>query len=317
MQLVLNELSSQFPAADQYQAREVMKSFLKAYQAAKTAVGSDRLILDKDYNHISLAEGYRVEQWRNDRAVDTEIKRAFRSLIQRSDTYDSFPVEAEDASEFEDSLCGRFSRGCLLAYLLSGCCLSFLCSPQWDIPFIQGIYRSINEETGQIDSREVSVPNIASEAAADAFSLTFGAQIRQEQRFSFALGSDILERAGEFPNLVFCKNAANQLQEERSRDTVKQIVRRLMELQAYFETADGAFDAQRLNHCTGESQATLNQYNLEHTFLLPGGERILFSWHLRFTGEYAGRIFFHPDMSSKKCYIGHIGPKLPTVRYRT
>lgn len=315
MHLILNDLSSQFPVANQYQAREVMAVFLKAYQAARSVTGSSNLIVDRDYNHISLAVGYCIEQWRNDHAVDIEDKRAFRSLIQRSDTYDSFPIE--DTSEFNVDSCECFSTGCQLAYLLSGCCLSFLCHKKWDVPFIKGRYRFLNEDTDQIDDQEVCVPNIASWETAAVFSQTYGEKVKQESRASFTSGEDILNRANEFPNLSFCENAKAQLSAERGRYSVSQIARRLIELQKYFETAVGAFDAQQLNHCTPESKATLEQYKLAHTFQLPNGEKELFSWHLRFTGEYAGRIFFYPDMASKKCYIGHVGLKLPTVEYPT
>lgn len=315
MHLILNDLSAQFPVANPYEARAVMTSFLKAYQVARKATGSDNLILDRDYNHIFLTPEYCIAQWRNDDAVDMEDKRAFRSLIQRSDTYDSFPVE--EISEFKAALCERPSDGCLLAYLLSGCCLSFLCDKIWDVPFIKGSYCFLNEETGQTDNYEASIPNIASVTTAMTFSQTHGEQIQREQQTAFVCGEDILAHADEFPNLVFCKNAEEQLIRERRRNSVSQIARRLIELQKYFETAVGAFDAQQLNHCTPESQKTLTQYQFEHTFLLPDGRNILFSWHLRFTGEYAGRIFFQPDMVSKKCYIGHIGPKLPAVRFPT
>ena len=315
MELVLNDLSSQFPAENQYQARKVMKSFLKVYQVAKSTAGTNRLILDRDYNYISLAKGYCIEQWRNDHEVEEEVKRVFRSLIQRSATYDSFPIE--DAAEFEVDLCKRPSAGCLLAYLRSGCCLSFPGHEEWDIPFIKGSYRFMNEETDQIDSCEASVPNIASEETASVFSQIFSEQIKREKRSSFHSGKDILDCAPKkFPNLIFCKTASDQLMAEGRHNNVNQIARRLIELQEYFETAIGAFDAQQLNHCTPESKATLDQYKLEHTFLLPSGREELFSWHLRFTGEYGdGRIFFYPDMTSKKCYIGHIGHKLPTKMY--
>ena len=315
MHLILNDLSAQFPVAGIYEARKVMQSFLKAYRAAKKAVGSDRLILDRDYNHILLTPEYFIEQWRNDHEVDIEDKRSFRSLIQQSDTYDSFPVE--ELSEFHAELYKCSSNGCLLAYLLSGCCLSFLCDKNWDIPVIQGRYCFLSEETGQDGSCAASVPNIASTATADVFSQTYGAQIRREQQAAFVSGKDILAHRDEFPNLVFCKNAEGQLMGERRRNSTGQIARRLMELQTYFESAAGAFDPRQLRHCTPETQATLEQYQLEHTFLLPDGKNVVFSWHLRFTGEYAGRIFFFPDMASKTCYIGHIGLKLPTVQFPT
>ena len=315
MQLILNELSSQFPLLNQYQARGVMTSFLRTYILAMRATGSNQLVLDRDYNHIKLAKDYCIEQWRNDIDVDVEDKRIFRSLIQRSITYDSFPIE--NLSEFKVQSSGHISYGCLLAYVLFGCCLSFLCDGKWDVSLIDGEYSFLNEETEQIQSKNVSIPNIASELTATAFSQAYCGQINHEKCTSFIVGEDILRRRKEFPNVVFCKNAEAQLKSEHSRNNVGQIVKHLLELQKYFETAEGAFNPQQLKHCTQESENTLDTYNPEHTFVMPNGEKKLFSWHIRFTGDYAGRIFFYPDMVSKKCYIGHIGHKLPTVDYPT
>ena len=314
MQLVLNELSSQFPLSNQYQAREEMTLFLKTYKAAVKVTGSDQLILDKDYNHINLAVGYCIKQWRNDSEVDIEDKRVFRSLIQRSALYDAFPIE--DVSEFKVHPYGISSQGCLLAYLLSGCCLSFH-RKEWDIPFINGDYYSIDKQTEQIINREVRIPNIASVSTATTFSQTYSDQIKRENCESFISGEDILKCRDKFSNIIFCKNTENQLLKERCRNSVVQIAKRLVELQEYFESAEGAFNPNQLNHCTTESETTLQTYKQDHTFILPNGKNQLFSWHLRFTGDYAGRIFFHPDMKSKKCYIGHIGHKLPTVENPT
>lgn len=313
MQLVLNDLSLQFPVENQYEARKIMQMFLAAYRLAKEATGSDCLILDSSLPHLFLSEGYCVDQWRNDYEVDIEEKRLFRSLIQRSETYDAFSFDEE--SEFKISMSKQSSVGCLLAHLLDGCCLSFLCRSEWDTPFIQGDYLYLNDEDCEIESHTVSIPNIASAHTASVFSLSHTAKIQQHRRASFASGTSIVERISEFPNLELCENAKTQLLAEHGRKCTRQIARRLFELQEYFESADGGFDSDKLTHCTPESQSTLDQYKDAHTFTLPNGEEKLFSWHLRYTGEYAGRIFFFPDMTSKKCYIGHIGQKLPTSKY--
>ena len=75
------------------------------------------------------------------------------------------------------------------------------------------------------------------------------------------------------------------------------------------------FDENTLTRATPESEATLKQFSQEHTFGLPDGSVKRFSWHVRYTGGYAGRIFFHPVPERKVIYIGHVGHKLPTVKY--
>ena len=135
---------------------------------------------------------------------------------------------------------------------------------------------------------------------------------------TFKSGKDILERRTElFQNLVFCKNAEKQLKNEIDSCNISQISRKLFELQAYFSNIGGIFEKDKLNKCTPESPETLKRFPEDHSFELPNNEKRIFSWHIRFTGKYEGRIFFEPDAPNKRCYIGHIGGKLSTVKYKT
>lgn len=314
MQLVLNEMSVLFPVENRYQAQKVMQDFLSLYHKAKCATGSDNIYLNQQYNYILLAEGYNILQWRNDSTVDREYKRMFNSLLNQSLLYDS--VQLQDDADFEVHDSG-YSVGCQLAYELSGCCFSFPSQSRWDVSAICGIYRSTNESTGQLDELEVSIPNIASAQTLETFQRNYQEHIHREEMEHFTTGIEILRHTDKFPNLFFCQNAKRQLEHEQGLECISQIARRLRELQDYFQAADGNFNSEKLSHCTPESQMTLQKYGAAHSFRLPNGEEQLFSWHVRFTGEYAGRIFFHPDMDKGICYIGHIGKKLPTVKFPT
>lgn len=94
-----------------------------------------------------------------------------------------------------------------------------------------------------------------------------------------------------------------------------QVYKRLLELQRVAEVMENKFNKEVSTKATPESGATLERFSIEHTFLLPDGNTQIFSWHTRFTGDYAGRIFFHPVPEKKIIYVGHIGHKLPTVKY--
>lgn len=94
-----------------------------------------------------------------------------------------------------------------------------------------------------------------------------------------------------------------------------QVYKRLLELQRAGESMKGNFDKNVLTKATPESEATLKQYSQEHTFQLPDGRTQLFSWHTRYTGGYAGRIFFYAVPREKIIYIGYIEKKLPTAKY--
>lgn len=118
-----------------------------------------------------------------------------------------------------------------------------------------------------------------------------------------------------FPNLVFCENAIQGCRKNVGISEAGQVYRRLLELQRAAEAMGEKFDKNILTNATPESGVTLDRFAEEHTFLLPEGDTQLFSWHVRYTGGYAGRIFFHPVPGKKNIYIGHVGHKLPTVRY--
>lgn len=129
-------------------------------------------------------------------------------------------------------------------------------------------------------------------------------------------GRDILQGAEQlFPNLVFCENAVRGCQKNVGVSEAGQVYKRLLELQRVAEGMETVFHKNLLTRATPESEVTLQRFSDEHTFQLPNGKIQIFSWHVRYTGGYAGRIFFYPVPEEKRIYIGHIGHKLPTVKY--
>ncbi len=320
MQMVVNELSAKFPSSSAADARDVMESFVNTYFRVKEIIHNDMILVDRDYESFLLAPGYRIEQWRNDRTVDMEIKRRFRSMLNRSGAYNS----EEFRREHEEMLCAEFqleespledkvSIGCQLAYVLDGVAVSFLTDDYWKQPAIKGIYRSL-QDTGEIEEEEAEIPNVSCKENIEQFSSNHQKQTDKQNRNQFKSGVDILEHRKElFPNLLFCGSALKQLQHDIGKTEISQVYKKLMELQRAAEKLDGAFNAKVLNHATPESVETLKRFEEEHTFILPDGSSQLFSWHIRFTGSYAGRIFFEPVAGERHIYIGHVGKKLPTV----
>ena len=202
--------------------------------------------------------------------------------------------------------------GALYAYLNDDCLISFSSDSRWLTDTIDAVYKRIDEEA----DKQIKLPNVADEETVRSFQKKYGGSLLADSLEAITTGQDILTNATElFSNLVFCDTAKRQLKQERNPVLIKQISKRLLELQEYFESKPKIFDQKKLNHATPESQATLTQYRREHTFQLPTGKYEVFSWHVRFTGNYEGRIFFLPDISRAKCYIGQIGGKLKTVTY--
>lgn len=317
MQLVVNDLSAKFPCPNKKRGQDIMKNFIDTYYLVKNVIDSDSIILDKDYRSFELAENYRMEQWLNDDHIDVEQKRRFRRMLNQSFTFDSEEFEQEyqwklEAEFYHDELS---SRSCQFAYETDGILISFLSNSYWKKAVIQGIYTYLDEE-GEMISEDASIPNVSCEENAATFCEEQEKILASQKRGSIHSGMDIFMCRDEmFPNLIFCENAIKQLQTEIGGTEAGQVYRRLLELQETASEMGKKFDREKLTHATPESKATLQQFEEEHKIMMPDGTRQVFSWHVRFTGGYGGRIFFEPRPEEERIYIGHIGKKLPTVRY--
>lgn len=317
MQMILNELSARFPVESVENAKQVMGFFLNTYVEVKKIIHNDSMLLDQDYNSFELASGYRIEQWRNDSTVDVEDKRIFRSLLNKSEVYNSEEFEQEKGWDFrtEFQYKEHTSKGCLLVYEMDGVAVSFLSSIHWQTPEIRGIYIMLSDD-GELEHVQVEIPNVSFGGNIEEFKRYYE-QWKEERRYTdIVSGEDILKYAqSTFPNLVFCENAIQGCRKSVGVSEAGQVYKKLLELQRAAENMGNKFDKDCLAKATPESAVTLERYSEEHTFSLPDGAIQLFSWHIRYTGGYAGRIFFHPVPEQKVIYIGHVGHKLPTVRY--
>lgn len=317
MQMILNELSARCPVETIEDGRQIMNSFLDTYFEVKKIIQNDSILLDQDYRSFELAQDYRIEQWRNDPTVDRENQRRFRTLLNKSVIYNSREFEQEKESDFRTEFLHKehTSKGCLLVYEMDGVAVSFLSNEYWKRSEIEGDYLELSDK-GELEQHSVKIPNVSFPENVKAFKIYYE-QKREEWRYTgITSGQDILKCAKTmFPNLVFCENAIQGCKKNVGVSEVGQVYKRLLELQRAAEVMENKFDKGLLAKATPESGATLERFFEEHTFLLPNGNTQVFSWHTRYTGTYAGRIFFHPVPEAKVIYIGHVGHKLPTVKY--
>lgn len=317
MQLVVNDLSARFPCQDIKTGRDIMKNFIDTYYLVKDVLDSESILLDKEYRSFELASDYRMEHWLNDNTIDVELKRRFRRILNQSYTFDSEKFEREyqwkmEAEFRHDEL---ISRSCQLAYEIDGVLISFLSNSYWENAVVRGTYTCL-DENGEIFSEEAGIPNVSCEENAFVFRGEQKKIRALQQKESIRSGMDIFMCRNEmFPNLIFCDNALKQLQTEIGGTEAGQVYRRLLELQAVAKEMGGKFDKEKLTHASPETAKTLHMFKEEHTIMLPDGTKQLFSWHVRFTGGYGGRIFFEPFLEEYKIYIGHIGKKLPTASF--
>lgn len=317
MQMILNELSAKFPVGSAEDARKVMQIFLETCHEVKGIIHNDSILLDQDYRSFELAAGYRIEQWRNDPTVDVENKRRFRVLLNKSAVYNSAEFEEEKNWDFRTEFQHekRASKGCLLVYEMGGVAVSFLSDEHWKTAKIEGAYIELTDD-GDLHESLVEIPNVSFEENVEKFK-EFYARKKEEWRYTdIVSGEDILKHAQKaFPNLVFCENAVQGCRKDVGISEAGQVYKRLLELQRAAEGMEVNFDKNMLAKATPESRVTLERFEEEHTFMLPNGKVKVFSWHIRYTGGYAGRIFFYPAPEEKVIYVGHIGHKLPTVNF--
>lgn len=317
MQMIVNELSAIFPAESAEAGKQIMNIFLKTCFEVKGIIGNDSILVDRNYNSFELAPGYRIEQWRNVPAVDIEDKRRFCFLINKSAVYNSAEFEQEWGWDFRTEFLYKehSSKGCLLAYETDGVAVSFLSNPHWKTNEIEGKYTEL-ADNGNLEECLVKILNVSFDENVAIFRGYYEEKKKEWRYTAITSAQDILNYAPKaFPNLVFCENAIDGCKRNVGVSEAGQVYKRLLELQGAAQRMNGQFDKHVLTKATPESGATLERFSEEHTFRLPGGGAQRFSWHVRFTGGYAGRIFFHPVPEKQLIYIGHIGHKLPTVSY--
>ena len=317
MQMIINELSARFPVQSVDHGKQVMDTFLDTCFRVKKIIQNDSILLDQDYRSFELASGYRIEQWRNDSTVDVESKRKFRVLLNKSVVYNSKEFEEEKEIDFktEFQYQQQSSKGCLLVYEMDGVAVSFLSDNHWKIPQIQGSYIQLMDD-GSLKQSQVQIPNVSFDENIKVFKQHYDEKQEERRYTDIVSGQDILNCAESvFPNLIFCENAIQGCRRNVGVSEAGQVYKRLLELQRVAENMKDIFDKNTLTKATPESEATLKQFSQEHTFCLPDGSVKRFSWHVRYTGGYAGRIFFYPVPEKKVMYIGHVGHKLPTVKY--
>ncbi len=206
---------------------------------------------------------------------------------------------------------GEKAYGIGIAHNLIALCVSLLSERRWDDAHLSVRYLRLDDDGGLIEE-ELIIPHIS---RRDHVQL-HADWITSQAQMGIQDGSSLWIQAGAlYPRLVFCQAVEAKLRLiSTGNPLLERIMQRLQNLQSFNDSwREGAFDPDELPFKTSlESQATLQQYSNQRTFLCPDGEQRVFSWHLRLTPN-AWRIHFYPEQNSKTIIIGYIGPHLPTA----
>jgi hypothetical protein len=310
LEMVFNELSLQM-AADIRTARSWMEAFIQAVNAA-TSHGVSRVIRTKnDILNITLAVDYPLLRWLNDQEVDIEMRRYIMVLTTKVPFWEDLPDLHDNVLAHEFIFDGRKAEGLGVAYLLESLAVSLPSEESWNSALLILNAKRISEDD-QLEEKTIEVIHASCPSHVDEH-----IQWISEHLYSGVQdGPDLWNRRAElFPSLAFCEAVGERIQ-SLSPTMLNPVVRCMSDLEAYCRGwSAGRFDSTQLaRKATRESQATLNQYGTERNFLCPGGERRIFSWHVRLT-PHSWRVYFDPEPRTRTMIIGYVGPHLPTARH--
>jgi putative addiction module killer protein len=160
LEMILNERSLDSVADNIPSAQQWMSQLIQTIRAAQE-LGIATLRTHTDLNGTILADGYSVAQWRNDKNVDRDAQRFFRSLQTKSPFIDSL-TEADlqtqtDLSEFFHN--GSPVIGLGLAFLLDTLAISFPSAAEWQVSQVQIHHSFLDPDKDEIQVQVITWPH--------------------------------------------------------------------------------------------------------------------------------------------------------------
>lgn len=306
MNIAFNEVSIHDLSSDEESiAIKAMEGFVKCFsEAVKSDFCFSRsLNTCVDLNSIMLSATLPIAKWRY--LADKEIVRRFQIICEKQRLID---IAYDD---LEMTCNGKHSDGLLYAYQNNDLVISIACGEFWKSFIINASLYDLSDDS----TKEINLLNLSHEDQL----ITYKTEIRE--RFISELKeinsvSDLLKKIDVlFPSLIFHENALKQLRNQVEFQHLSALSQKLYELNEYFANwKEGFFEPSAFkSKISPESPETLKRYRKEHTFVV-ANESILVSYHLRYTGNIPGRIYFHPDSISRKGLVCSLSTKLPTVK---
>jgi hypothetical protein len=317
LDIILNELSQQTLAPSILVARQWMFSFIQTIISIKSQTGIQASLRTQyDFYAALLALDYPLQRWLNDNEVDREERRFIKTIATKSPFSQDIVNPEVQEIENNHATCefryqGKIAIGLGIAFTLDTIAISLLSDNCWDCSHLNVDIISIDE-----DEERIAIVRHTSRREHLQDHIEWIEQTVSIQG-NLIDGVVLWDRQYElFPNLQFCDSVKKQLESLRIGDQMlKPIIKRLFDLQKYAASwTRGGFDSDQMNcKATPESEATLQKYSQERTFLCPDGQKRVFSWHVRLT-PLAWRIHFHPKQQGQ-IIIGYIGYHLPTAKF--
>jgi len=304
VELVLNDLSFTTVERTHYEARSLMEQYVRTLAAATRGGAAKVLHSVVDINMLLLAADYPIARWRNDDLVEIDIVRLFKSLVTRAPSLPANLADGLVEYRFE----GEEAPALGFAYLEESLAVSLASNASWDAPLLSIEENSV-EADGDLTTSHVQVLHAATEAHVADHGALLCPPTPPDGTTMW------LKRDELYPGLTFLDGIEGELAVLGSNDhRTGRVHRRLSELSAFMTGWDsGPLDANALPmRMTRDSQATLQQFSEERTFVLPDGTGVVFSWHVKIGSRT--RIYVH-FVGPGECFVGYIGAHLRTVRF--
>lgn len=316
---VLNDTSFITHAPDVDSARTWMSDLVESVATLVEYYGAERTLRSQQWvDELMLAPDYGISQWRNDGAVDLDMRRFFLQIETKCPLLADLPADfssAEDeffVSEFGvDGLPGIKVPSAGVAMLLGWILVSVNSDDPWSRPVVSVIQRQLGPNADGFIFGNAAIQHVSGPAHVGVV----GPWLRKVFRGEIQNARECwAAREALYPNLEFCIEVEKQLANVHP-EVMEAIVDRLADLD---ETADRWQKDRSLHPNYGfwmhpESEATIQQYGSQRRFTHPNGYMMDFSLHTRFPGE--GRIYFHPKATRDGFIVGYIGPHLNTARF--
>ena len=314
MYVVFNELCENVDMPEEI-ARKNINHFIQFLKQIKKDKMVEGIVTPTNtFGNQTDIDQYSFTSWLNDKNVDREYKRFFRSYKGK---YITYIENEENDGEFQVNINDekQVGIGCTAAYESQNILISRATNSLWKQEIINGTYMSL-DSGGELVSVEGELTNVN-----DSFDYEKMKTINSKILYAnISSGYDLWEqRTSLYPNLIFCDSVKAHLYADPERYHIIKIMERLQILQNYFSKKHNSYDPSELGlnaRTESESVKTDPELRKYRLFKMPTGEERYFYDHIGFTGKFGGgRIHFYPIIAEQKCYIGYIGRHLPTKKY--
>lgn len=268
------------------------------------------------FSYQELAPGYTMAQWRNDPAVERDVRQLFVRYVTKAPLLEGVLHEIRERARgcearFEDIE----AKGLLVAFLLDTLAASVPSAPIWQTTRLSVRIVELEEDGSVCQTNEI-VRNASSPSEVGEVAAIFTEARRQAAR----TGRDLVEqRPSLLPHLRFCGEVDAVLSGMGENDDRLSWVRaRLFELNdACTSWTQGEYPHHSLaGRPSPESRSVNENEDLRRLrlFSCEDGQVRYFEWHLK-NNFLNLRVHYSPKNDERIVLVGYIGRHLPTAQY--